>query len=374
MKLLFWMAVLYVIAYFIQAVAKCFSRKKWTNHDLGLLVGLSLCLTFISYFVIPDETTDLWRYHAVANWYKLGKTSFYSATVKSISASSSTLYLHVLFLYIVSKLNNNSLLQVIWCSLTYGFFTATIQKFATRFKLETNRIYPTVFMFFGLVSYFTCVSNLRYPCLCVLFFFAVYLKLFEGKNYPLVIVSIVGIGMHLSIFMMLLIWIVYLVSKKTSLYRCIVFWSLLVNLIIAVLERLPIDRLRYVGEKLYYYFNVYEENLSMRLRLIFISLQIVILVLMYLTKKHRWNYLDEGYKSYYKFLECLLLFAIGSIANDTMLKRTMILLGPCLIPALGMIMPVFKYKNHITILWLIYGFGLIALYMVSLFTFFSFAV
>lgn len=374
MSILFWIAVIYAVFYAMQTILYCFSSHIWSVNDQRKLICFVVCLIFISYFVVPDDTTDLYRYHAVVNWYKYGTTSIANIAIKSISDSSSTLYIHVLLLYIVSKLNNNSILQVIWECITYGCFAAVIQKYTKRYSIPANRIYTSIILFFGLTSYFTCVSNLRYPCLCVLFFYAVYLTIFEGKKYPIVVITIVGLGIHLSVFMLLLIWAVYLLSRKTNAYRLIVFWAALVNLFIFILEKIPIARLQYVGEKLYYYFNVYQEDLSFRLRLIFITLQILLLVGLYLIKKRNWNYLDENYKKYFYFLEVLLLFSLGSVLNDTMLKRTMILLGPCLLPYNAMVMPMFKNKNQIAGVSLVYGLGLNALYLVSLFTFFSFAV
>jgi hypothetical protein len=141
-----------------------------------------------------------------------------------------------------------------------------------------------------------------------------------------------------------------------------------------VLEKMPVTILNYVGEKLYYYFNVYDEQLTVRLRVIYGVILILLLVGLVVIRRHGWKRLDEGMRRYYQFIECLLLFAIGSFVNDTMLIRSMILLGPSLMPYAHLLMPAFKKKNQIAFVYLFLGSGLIALSLVSIHTFFSFSV
>lgn len=373
MKLLFFMAEIFVMGYFALAILQSFSSQKWTKWSSFYLAVFFAFLVFISFFGVPSRTDDLYRWYANVNWYRMGMPAFYFASSTLREIQTDVLFLFDFSMWAVGKTPYNGFLQVIWLLLNFLTVWLVVYKFAAKYEISNRVVYSSIILYFALTPFFYSLSGLRYNTVCAWIFLGVYIAIFEKKKKWIFLLLIVATFVHQSAAMLFMIWAVCHYGEKIKAQRLLVLWTLMVDFLSYLVGLVPLEIFQFISTKLYYYFHDFQYTTDWRLKVILLVLLIVLLVSVLYMEKHK-DIWDSPFEKYLFFLEGVIWFCLGAIFNDTLFLRGIYFLGCCLLPYNFMIYSIFKKKRQCAIVEMFLGLGLNAYYLVTLTTYFHFVV
>ena len=364
-----YFALTFIAGYFCYAVFGCFRNSYWNKLDYCFLLIFFFSVIFLSFYIVPSISDDLYRWHAAVNWYRLGRPDSFSLTVRR--NSEIVCFLNTFIVMLVSKLSNNGWLQVIWLTINYCCMYRIMQ-ILIKEKARRGYFYIGILLAFAFTPYFFQASGLRFPSVCFIMLYTIMMSIKKGKKSAPFIVGTACVFIHVGALIILLIWGAYCVSKETKIYRLIVLWSIFLDSVIYILRKIPISFASVLSNKLYYYVNHYQSSLDIRYWLLCFFSIILFGSGLYITKNRILS--DDNAVHYAKYLECLLLFTVGSIANCMFFARCMQLLGVSLIPYNYYIVKQLKHKLPLIICELFVSLSMIMIFLVSVKTFFSYSI
>lgn len=373
MKIFFVCAVMYILTYICVVILQFFSRKKWGKKDeIGLIIFFG-CLCYVSFFAIPSKTDDLYRWYANVNMYRKSKALFGSSNVALLIDSSKITFIFDFSTWLVAQTNYNGFLPVIWLGANFTSMYIMIKKFVNKFDPSKNVVYSFIGLYFALSPFVYSLSGLRYNTICSFAFLAIYMFIFEEKVVSLIILTIIGTFIHQAMPMFVMILFICILTQRHNVYKLIVFWSLFVNILIQVLGMVPIEIFQFISKKLEHHFYAREQRLDIKIEIVWTILLILIMLSIYFLRE-RHKYLGEDFQKYSVFLEGVILFYSSVFFNDILFQRGTVFLGCCLLPYNYVLFNSFKKKNWIAFIELFFSIGLIAYYLVTLFTYFRFDI
>ncbi len=373
MKILFMLAVIYIALFVVSVLLKCVSIKKWTSKDSKYLLFFEICLIFVSFFAVPSVSDDLYRWYANVNWYRLGKPLFRDFSGVVMPIQTNAIFIFNLSMQLVSKMNNNGYLQVVWLIVNFGGLYITWTHFVNKYKPEKRYMYTYLLMYFAMTPFFYSLSGMRYNAVASLLFWGIYFVIFERKRNTIYILFIFSLFVHQSVVMIMMIYVFFAIGKHFKLYRFIVFWTLLVDIMISIVNVLPGEIFKLLGYKIYYYFNEHSYSMDGRLKIV-LSIIVVLLLFSIYKLKNKFICLGREFVEYSCFIECMLLFCLGTYFNDTIFLRGIHLLGYCLLPYNYMILRLCRKVQRVIFVEIFLAIGLNLYYLVTLFTYIRFIV
>lgn len=374
-QILFWLAVGYSVAYTLYAILCCFSHRKWNKSDTFKLALLFICIIYVSFYATPSRTDDLYRWYANVNWYRLGEPKEYNFSHKVMPVQTNAIFLFNWSMKLVSRMSSNGYLQVLWLTINYGALYYMVSDFCKSYCVKKNQMYCYILLYFGLMPYFFALTGVRSSVMSSLFALGAYLTLFKGKKYAVYLITLLAMFVHQSAIMALMIWVVYRIGRRKKLYRLIVFWVLIVNIIIKTAMIIPLDIFQLIGTKTYYYF--YEYTSSIDIRFVIVLCIAVILIYCGILVSHKFILNMANNNNLYEyiiFFECVILFCIGSFPNQVIFNRSIYLVAYCMLPYNYVIYNKFKKKDIISAVEIFFAIGLNAYFLITLKTYVSFSI
>ena len=176
------------------------------NNRFKYCILLTVCLSIISYYMVPDTTDDLYRNQLQTQVYK----DYDIHTILFDNTEQIRILIQLLF----GKIGNVDLLQAIGVFIHYiliFYILCDCQK-----KYELKMSYFVIIFLFTILSFIlvNIAGNLWNPIAISVFAFVVYLEYCKGKNKILCnILEILTILIHSSMIFPIIIKIIFEVSK-----------------------------------------------------------------------------------------------------------------------------------------------------------------
>lgn len=373
MEILFGLAVLYIVLFVVSALFNCVVNKVWSSKDNLRLFVFLVSVIFISFFAVPSVSDDLYRWYANINWYRLGKPLFWEFSKVVMPIQTNAIFIFNFSMQLVSKMSNNGYLQVIWLIVNFGALYTVWVHYVKKYNPPKYYLYMYFLLFFGLTPYFYSLSGLRYNAISSLIFLGVYFSIFENKKFIIYLLFLFSLFVHQSAAMLLMIYLCFEFGKRYKVYRLIIFWHLFVDVMIYLVKLLPGEIFQLLANKMYYYFYEFSSATDIRLKII-LSIFIVLLLMSIYFLEHRFKKLGKEYYEYTCFLECVLLFCVGTYGNYTIFLRGIHFLGYCLLPYNFMLFKSIIKRKYVVLAEVFGAIGLNAYYLVTLFTYFQFVI
>lgn len=179
----------------------CCSEK----YRMVYLIYFAFILGIIAYYWVPPIDFDLYRYHiALDNFKKINFNTFWE-----IYGSKKEIISNLLF-YIVSKFENNNLLQFITTFIGYGIIFYIISDYCKQ-KKYSNIIFVISFLYVvASLRYLNFISGIRNTLAVIIFGLGIYLEYVKkGKKIICNLIYISTIFIHISSLLLVALKLVY---------------------------------------------------------------------------------------------------------------------------------------------------------------------
>ncbi len=373
-RLVFIIAVIYIGIFVIRTIMFCFSHSKWNKNDSRGFILFWISLIYISFFAIPSKSDDLYRWYANVNWYRIGAPTDYDFSDKVMPIQTNAIFLYNLSMQLVAKTDNNGFLQVFWLCFNYGALYYIVSDFCKTHTVKRNQMNCYIVLYFGLMPYFYSLTGIRSAAVSSLFALGVYLTQFKGRKCAVYIITLLAMFVHQSAIMFLMIWCIYKLGRKKKLYRFIVCWPLVINIAIEISMSIPFEIFQLIGKKAYYYFYEYSNLVDYRLKIVFgMVILLIYFGIFYVGKKIVRNR-DVVLQEYFYFLECVVLFCIGSFFNTTIFYRSIYIVAYCMFPYNYVLYKKIKSQNLLCLVEVFFAIGLNAYFLITLYTYVKFGI
>lgn len=203
------------------------AQKKWQIHLIFLLV--LVVLTIMAYFFVPTEYTDLYRWTEYMHIYRLRdiKTFFSFAITRDTPGSH-------LYIYLISKLNNDRLLPAITNLIVYSLIFYIFLSASSKNKISSNGIAYTFLAFMCAGRFLEIISYIRFfiaaLMIAVCVYREIYLKRFNVFHLLLYAAaisfhtfSIVLIGLRLVLLLFKMRWYISLIIVSIAASLLVLF-------------------------------------------------------------------------------------------------------------------------------------------------------
>ena len=136
----------------------------------------TVILSSLAYFVVVNESSDLYRY---INMMEYMRSMGFEWAVDNYGSTNPLAFL---FFYVLSLIDNDSLLPVIAVFTTYGFSFAVLYKASKRFNASVTDVNIALIFFMLNMNYFYVVDVIRiYMAFAIMAYF-LYLDIIEKKH------------------------------------------------------------------------------------------------------------------------------------------------------------------------------------------------
>ncbi len=304
------------------------SNTKITSKKTLYILIVSLLLSILAYNFNPIRAynrgnyTDLYRFYKTMDSIR-GLRFNNNVT---IFKEYNNIFVMKILIYIISNLNNNSLLPFISCFIFYFISGQFIRKICDRYNFSPQKMGLTYFMFICLFNYIMVISNIRCPIASAIFAYTIYYDLTtKHKNKIYLLGYLICCGIHpLFIIFLLFRILIFITNKFTEkiLYIIIFFYSSLITPLLNLLNKMTnVSYFDFLSMKTNIYFNSWDKSSNDKIIILTGIIQIIILVyfIINLWKKEK---LDDGEYKLFKVTLCFLFFNVGSLFNFVIFQRT----------------------------------------------------
>lgn len=276
-------------------------------------VILTIVISVIAFNYVPSKYADLSRLFKTLDYMRATNGNFYNQ-YEFVS--------RILF-KLVSKTQNNSWLPFISTLIRLVVFFSILFKYIDcyDFKSLPTRIYVMYFLaFFPL---FESISGVRYYLAIVFIYAGISYGLSFKKQIYEIIYILLGLFTHIGsiVFVVFRFLIIDVVYKYIRPFRwLLVIWTLALEQILFLLKFLNIGFINSVANSLTVYSEEVRE-ISRNLIIARFSLLIILLIMFYSLKKMEPEVINSNNK-YYRYLELILLYSVGSIQYPVLFQRS----------------------------------------------------
>lgn len=199
------MKYVFLVTVFLLMLYSVFAKK----HLKLYFAIVTLALSALAYFVAPLPAMDLYRYVSMFEHFRqMGWTW-------AVNHYGSTNPLSVVFLYAISRLNNDHLLPAIAVMIVYGLSLAILYKAAKRLNAKSSEIFLALLFLLLNLNFCYVVDVVRiYIAYAVMAYF-LYIDLVEKKRRPLCFIVYIGLCyFHYAVMVFFLLRILYIFTGK----------------------------------------------------------------------------------------------------------------------------------------------------------------
>lgn len=303
------------------------NRNEWFLFSAIFIIGLAM----IAYGIVPPEEWDLARHYELIENMEYGGWRY---------ITNESIYTHLpitnILFAIVATTGVYHLLPCIVVCICYSILTYILYKTSLMVKIDSSFIAYAIIFNFAFCPFLHMVSGIRNILAYAMCAWAFYLDFFQHKNRIIVwILYGATIFVHPSAIIICGIRILMPVLFRWKWTNFIlVLWSLMVDVLIAVLLRIPVPFLQSIGWKLKDYMinQVFSGYKILFVKIIF--LLTILLVLEY------YKYSEECKKEncFYKYVclfEKIVLFIIGAFRVVFIADRMCYFIAFAVIPILA---------------------------------------
>ena len=179
------LVALFIYCFFL--LVFCFSIAK-TKHKKRILFIYILILSFIGYFYVPYETSDLYRLTQIMHMYSRLSFSELFELIKNYSTPLTPLYF-----YIIGFFQNDHLLPAINAFITFSFCYCILYKASVKYNLKNSHTSLILFFFMSTGLLMPTITNLRTMLSLSMVTYCIYINYFQKssilKQLPLLIIT-----------------------------------------------------------------------------------------------------------------------------------------------------------------------------------------
>ncbi|PGT89046.1 EpsG family protein [Bacillus sp. AFS040349] len=341
------MFALLIASFFFLITSFIFPREKLNYYFLLI----SFILAIIGFFVVPNNTMDLYKHYQVLEAIRIS-----GIEVVSNHNYYDSLPIFRIYFYLISFLQYNGFLPAITVFITYALTFKTIYKLGIRYNVSKLGMLLAMLFFVGTFNYLGLLSGIRNMLAFSVFAYFLYIDLVEKKNSLFCwLIYILLCFFHSSTVVLVLFrLLLYLYNKFTGKIINIVLiaWSFGSFMIINMLDSLTdikLFKLLIMQIEGYSTLDYYPIIPAISKYLILITIMITFLYFMNVNKS------IKELKGITRFSALIIAFTIGSITNYHIFVRFvnfLIFLSPIYIMLISKnIYPYTSEVNHAAITW-----------------------
>lgn len=287
------------------------------NIAIYIAIIIAAIPAIIGYFWTPRQGYDLYEYYS---WMQKMNTFNMQDLVSYFIYRGEPIVM--LYFYVIAKIGNFQLLQVLPTFLFYFIAFYMLIDYAKQKEISYKKVALVAIVLIALVEYIYIMGCFRYTLAYIIFALALYLNYMKKKKgIGIALLYIIPCFIHLSAFIFLALRIIALIKNKKVLIAIIS--------IIAVVLIFPQPFVEFakqiLGEnslinKINYYFIESRSEIQLSLQYFFRIAQNLFLILISLY--YDWRHKKENpFKDYNKFLNLMLIVVILSTPYQAMLVR-----------------------------------------------------
>lgn len=284
-------------------------------------IGSGLVLfsaTIISFNYEPSVYTDLYRYFNTLDIMRATGMAFYNPQ-EVVSA---------LLFELVSKTNYNSLLPFVASLIRYSVFFIILFKYIKSENSTSFDIRMFLIFHLGFFPIIESISGVRYYLSITFLFASMLYGLKLNKKFNEIVFAILGLFTHTAsiIYIGLRILVIDKIYRFIKPFRwLIVFWPIAIEEIVHLLKSISTGLTLSAANMLVFYSEESRE-ISARLTTARLIILFLLIGMLYYLKRSDKDVLKRKEK-YYRYLELVLIFTLGSIRYAVFFQRSIFFLA-----------------------------------------------
>ncbi len=314
--------------------------KKHIEIYISLIIALALAI--LAYLWVPKQGYDLYQYY---NWLEKLRTFNTKDVIGFFKLRGEPVIM--LYFYIIAKIGNFQLLQVLPTFLFYFIALFMLVDYAKSRKISYSKVTFVGMLLFSLCEYVYIAGCFRYTLAFIIFALALYLENIKGKNNKWIwILYVLPCLIHTATFILLAFRILSSIKNKKliiAVMSAIIIVMVFPKIIVLPISYISIEGLNRITMKIIMYFNKWQIPLNLQyiyriaqtLFLIFTSIYFDII-----------NKENNIFKKYNKYLYIIVIFTILCIPYHTLFFRFNDLLLILMLEKIMELFNSFKYKKE----------------------------
>lgn len=301
-----------------------------------------IALAILAYNAEPNSTDDLFRYFRIIDQMRIGGWDRFQQMIDNNEFDFGALPIAGYYFYFISLLPNNYYLPFFTILISYGCMFLVVYKVAQRFKIDKFYLAVAVFFMISTYWFYDVYSGTRNGLAFTITIACVYYHLVEKKNIALCLIGYVIVcGLHSSgillIGLALIAYVTY--NNKSKFINILLIFTLVgASAVLTVLSEISdsefIQTLSGKTENAVGNLGIsFQTNFLVNVATYVVAVLITAYAFTYIRK----YITDNGQKRFFRFIEVVLYFALGSVISGLIFVRILRWVVPILTAVVYMV-------------------------------------
>ncbi len=312
-------------------------KQAWIPFSL-----LVFALATLAFYCEPNDTDDLFRYFRIIDQMRVGGWDRFQEMIQNNEFDFGALPIAGYYFYLISLLPDNHFLPFFTILISYGCMMLIIYKVAQRYKVD--KLFLALALFFVLSTYwfYDIYSGTRNGLSFTIALVCIYYHFVERKNIVFCLIGyIIVCGLHSSgILLIALGAVAYLTfNNKSKFVNILIIFTLVgASAGITVLSKISdnefVQTLSGKTENAVDNLGIsFQTNFLVNVATYFVAVLIIAYAFAYIKR----YITDKGEKRFFRFVEVIVYFSLGSIVSGLIFVRILRWVIPILVSIVYMV-------------------------------------
>lgn len=231
-----WILILIIMISIYLIYCYIFNKNMGTKKTLVILSTISLCILNLCLHLKPPVTFDLARYFSEIDYFrKLNINEVYPIIVSKVNIIFYGLE------YLVGTISkSNYTIFMFSLSITLGVYGYILLDSKKEYNLTNRQVILSIFVFFSIISTIHLMSGIRNAMAVSFYALGMYLHSFKNKKWGYIFYLLSILTHSMTIIFFVFEMFTYLFKRVNVMPLFMLFWSITIRIVIAILSLLLI--------------------------------------------------------------------------------------------------------------------------------------